>query len=139
MSFRRIAPAIFILALAIPCTAQKVVLSENDYKRAENLLGYNVNPLVLHSPARPVWLPDDRFWYRLTTERGTVFMLVDPGRKTRMPAFHQPKLAAALSSASGTNYEPFALPFAQSTFEDGDRAIPFDIGNRRCQRDPPGP
>ncbi len=138
MSFRRIAPAIFILALAIPCTAQTVALTANDYKRAENLLGYNVNPLVLHSPARPVWLPDDRFWYRVTTERGTEFMLVDPARKTRMPAFDQPKLAAALSSASGTNYEPFALPFAQFTFEDGDRAISFDIGNRRWKCDTPG-
>ena len=138
MSFRRIAPAIFILALAIPCTAQTVALTENDYKRAENLLGYNVNPLVLHSPARPVWLPDDRFWYRVTTERGTEFMLVDPARKTRMPAFDQPKLAAALSSASGTNYEAFALPFAQFTFEDGDRAIAFDLGSRRWKCDTQG-
>ena len=138
MFFRRIAPAIFILALAIPCTAQTLTLTENDYKRAETLLGYNANPLVLHSPARPVWLPDDRFWYRLTTERGTEFVLVDPARRARMPAFDQPKLAAALSSAIGTNYEPFSLPFAQFTFEDGDRAISFDIGNRRWKCDTEG-
>src|SRR5881409_3897627 len=85
MSFRRIAPAIFILALAIPCTAQTVALTENDYKRAENLLGYNVNPLVLHAPARPVWLPDDRFWYRVRTEKGNEVVLVDPVRGTRGP------------------------------------------------------
>src|SRR5437773_2115701 len=138
MFFRQIAPAIFILALAIPCTAQTLTLTENDYKRAETLLGYNANPLVLHSPARPVWLPDDRFWYRLTTERGTEFVLVDPARRARMPAFDQPKLAAALSSAIGTNYEPFSLPFAQFTFEDGDRAISFDIGNRRWKCDTEG-
>ncbi len=138
MFFRRIAPAIFILALAIPCTAQTLTLSENDYKRAETLLGYNANPLVLHSPARPVWLPDDRFWYRLTTERGTEFLLVNPARRAQMPAFDQPKLAAALSSAIGTNYEPFSLPFAQFTFEDGDRAISFDIGNRRWKCDTEG-
>src|SRR5437667_9464348 len=100
MSFRRIAPAIFILALAIPCTAQTVALTENDYKRAENLLRYNVNPLVLHSPAKPVWLPDDRFWYRVATERGTEFILVDPARKTRMPEFDPPNVASALASAS---------------------------------------
>src|SRR5437764_12656408 len=125
MSFRPLAPAILTIALALPCSSQTRTLTASDYARAEKLLGYNVNPLVLHSPARPVWLPDDRFWYRVTTERGTEFMLVDPARKTRMPAFDQPKLAAALSSASGTNYEPFALPFAQLTFEDGDRAISF--------------
>src|SRR5437899_10151330 len=138
MSFRRIAPAIFILALAIPCTAQTVALTENDYKRAENLLGYNVITVVLHSTARPVWLSDDRFWYRVTTESETEFMLVEPARKPRMPAFDHPKLVAVMSSASGTNYEPFALPFAQFTFEDGDRAISFDVGNRRWKCDTPG-
>src|SRR5437870_10726650 len=131
MSFRRIAPAIFILALAIPCTAQTVALTENDYKRAENLLGYNVNPLVSYSPTRPVWLPDDRFWYRVTTERGTEFILADPTQGTRAAAFDQSRLASTLSAAAGTTYEPFRLPFTQFTFEDGNRTIAFNIGNRR--------
>src|SRR5213592_2711204 len=109
MFFRRIAPAIFILALAIPCTAQTLTLTENDYKRAETLLGYNANPLVLHSPARPVWLPDDRFWYRLTTERGTEFVLVDPARRARMPhsTSRSLRLRCLLQLAQTTNRSRF--------------------------------
>src|SRR3989442_3027755 len=116
MLFGRIAPATLILALAIPCLAQTRALTAGDYARAEALMGYNTNPLVLHSPSRPVWLPDDRFWYRVNTERGTEFLLVDPARGTQSAAFDQAKLAAALASASGANYEPFRLPFTQFTF-----------------------
>src|SRR5438128_4711916 len=123
MSFHRIAPAIFSLAMAIaiPGLAQTQPLTADDYARAEKFLGYNTNPLVLHSPSRPVWLPDDRFWYRVNTERGTEFLLVDPARGTQSAAFDQAKLAAALASASGANYEPFRLPFTQFTFDEGGR------------------
>jgi dipeptidyl-peptidase-4 len=85
MSFRPLAPAVLTLALALPCFSQTPTLSVSDYARAEKLLGYNTNPLVLHAPARPVWLPDDRFWYRVTTEKGNEIVLVDPVRGTRGP------------------------------------------------------
>src|SRR6266850_4665551 len=138
MSLQRIAPAILSLAIAIPCLAQMPALTADDYTRAEKFLGYNTNPLVLHSPSRPVWLPDDRFWYRVTNERGTEFILVDPARGTRAAAFDQTRLAGALSAASGTTYEPFRLPFTQFTFEDGNRGIAFNIGNRRWTCDVEG-
>src|SRR5712671_6704501 len=101
MSLQRIAPAILSLAIAIPSLAQTQAVTADDYARAEKFLGYNTNPLVLHSPTRPVWLPDDRFWYRVTTESGTEFTLADPTRGTRAAAFDQTRLAAALSAASG--------------------------------------
>src|SRR5436853_6233451 len=85
MPFRPIALAILLLALAMPSMAQTRALTPDDYRRAETLLGYNTNPQVLHAPARPVWLPDDRFWYRVTTEKGNEIVLVDPARGTRGP------------------------------------------------------
>ena len=142
MSFRRIAPAVLSLALTIPSRAQNPAqpraLTTDDYARAEEFMPYNTNPLVLHSATRPVWLPDDRFWYRVTTERGTEFVLVDPARGTRAAAFDQTRIAAALFAASGTNYEPFRLPFTQFTFEGGGRSIAFNIGNRRWTCDVQG-
>jgi len=131
MSSQRIAFAILTLTFAIPCQAQTRSLTADDYARAEKFLGYNTNPLVLHVPSRPVWLADDRFWYRTTTERGTEFILVDAARGMRAPAFDHTRLAAALSSASGTNYQPFRLPFTQFSFEDSNRTIAFNTGNRR--------
>ena len=85
MSFRPLAPVVLTLALALPCWSQSRTLTASDYARAEKLLGYSTNRLVLHAPARPVWLPDDRFWYRVTTEKGNEIVLVDPVRGTRGP------------------------------------------------------
>ena len=56
--------------------------------RAEKFMGYNTTPLVLHSGVHATWLPDDRFWYRTTTENGSEAMLVDPA--TRAVAVRSP-------------------------------------------------
>src|SRR2546426_10518052 len=92
------------LVAVMPCFAQTRTLTADDYARAEKFMGYNTNPLVLHSGVWPTWLPDDRFWYRVTTENGTEFVLVDAGKGTRGAAFDEAKVAAGLSSAAGTQY-----------------------------------
>src|SRR6266540_1311866 len=58
-------------------------LTAADYARAERFMTYNTAPLVLRSGVRPTWLPDDRFWYRVTTEAGTQAVLVDAATRTR--------------------------------------------------------
>src|SRR5437867_12394862 len=58
-------------------------LTTADYARAERFMTYNTTPLVLHSGVRPAWLPDDRFWYRTTTENGDEAVLVDAPRASR--------------------------------------------------------
>src|SRR3954471_13035177 len=100
-----------IVVVTFPVLGQQRAYTDADYQRAEKFMGYNTNPLVLHSGVRPVWLPDDRFWYRVSTEPGYEFILVDPVRGTRAQAFDQARIAAALSSAAGSRYETFRLPF----------------------------
>ena len=56
-----------------------------DYARAERFMNYNVTPLVYRSGVRGTWLPDDRVWYRVTTESGSVATLVDPVTGTKTP------------------------------------------------------
>src|SRR5205823_694610 len=92
-----------LLALASASAQQKFTAA--DYQRAEKMMGYNTTTLVLRSLVdssrgglRVNWLPDDRFWYRVTTSGGAEFILVDPARGTRGPAFDHSRLAAALSS-----------------------------------------
>jgi dipeptidyl-peptidase-4 len=136
--YRSPAFAILALIVAIPAFPQTPALTANDYARAEKFMGYNVNPLVLRSGVRPVWLSNDRFWYRVATENGNEFYLVDAARGTRGPLFDQVKLAATLSTASGSRYEPYRLPFATLTFEDTDQKITFSIGNRRWACDVQG-
>jgi dipeptidyl aminopeptidase/acylaminoacyl peptidase len=129
---------VITLLLSTASFAQTRALTADDYARAEKFMGYNTNPLVLHSGVRATWLPDDRFWYRVATEKGNEFILVDPARGARTAAFDQAKVAGALSSAAGTTYEPYRLPFTTFTFEDNGRNIAFNAGTRRWRCDVQG-
>jgi dipeptidyl-peptidase-4 len=74
-------------------------LTAADYARAEKFMTYNTTPLVLRSGVRPMWLPGDpseRFWYRVTTEKGIEAVLVDPGKGTRSVCELPPCKAAAV-------------------------------------------
>ena len=84
---RRLIPALtFAVALAtLPTLAQQPALSADDYARAEKFMGYNTTPLVLRAGVRPTWLEDGRFWYRITTEKGSEAFLVDPANATKVP------------------------------------------------------
>jgi dipeptidyl aminopeptidase/acylaminoacyl peptidase len=46
-------------------------------------MGYNTGPLMLRAVSRVTWLSDDRLRYRITTEKGNEFVLIDPVRGTR--------------------------------------------------------
>src|SRR5436309_13439219 len=80
---RKLSIVLACLVTVMPCFAQTRALTADDYSRAEKFMGYNTNPLVLHSGVRPTWLPDDRFWYRTTTQNGTAFFVVDPATGAR--------------------------------------------------------
>ena len=74
------------VALAQPAPDAPLALTAADYARAEKFMTYNTTPLVLRSGGRASWLPgdpSDRFWYRVTTEKGVEVVLVDPGKGTR--------------------------------------------------------
>src|SRR5438477_3340041 len=98
MSLRSLAAAALTIALATtPGFAQSRRLSTEDYARAEKFMGYNTNPLMLHAPGRPNWMPDDRFWYRVTTEKGTEYIVVDPVRGTKVSHSDQSRIPGASS------------------------------------------
>src|SRR5258706_4151853 len=109
---RYLVPAL-ALAATLPLAAQQPsaapqAFTAADYARAEKFMGYNTTPLVLHSGVRPNWLPgtEDRFWYRVptTVDNGAEFLLVDPAKGTRQPAFDHVKVAAALSTSAEQKY-----------------------------------
>ena len=135
----RVAPVFLtILILIIPGFAQTRPLTADDYARAEKFMGYNTNPLVLHAGVRPAWLPDGRLWYRVATANGNEFILVDPAKGSRNPAFDHAGVASALSSAANAKYEAYRLPFTQFDFTEEGRSIAFNIGNRRWTCDAQG-
>jgi dipeptidyl-peptidase 4 len=79
--------AFLLLFMSAPLVAQSRALTADDYARAERQLSATTAPLVTGMPGRPTWLPDGRFWYRVTTASGNDFIVVDPATRTRTSGF----------------------------------------------------
>ncbi len=85
--------------------------------------------MVSGHQVEPHWLPDERFWYRVRVDVGNEFILVDPDRRRQRPAFDHARLAAALSVAADTAYEPYKLPFQEFELVDTGGAIRFTVND----------
>lgn len=105
-------------------------------------MGYNTEPLVLHSGVRPNWIAGgDRFWYRVTvstptgtgSEAGAEFVLIDPVNRIKKPAFDHAKVAAALATAVGgdVKFDSSHLPFQTIDFAADNQAINVTANSKR--------
>jgi len=97
-------PALIVaigFAAALPMGAQQRAVTADDYGRAEKFLSAHTTPLVLRSGVRPTWLGDGRFWYRVTTEKGSEAFLVDPARGTKVDCDLPPCRATAGRGGGG--------------------------------------
>jgi dipeptidyl-peptidase-4 len=132
----RLSLAFLVTVLAAPAQRPGQVFTTADYAHAEQFMTYNTSPLVFRSGVRPTWLSGDRFWYRVTTPQGSEFILIDPTRATREPAFDHAAVAASLSVLTGTKYDGAKLPFQQIDFSDDLNSVIVTIGQRRytCDR-----
>jgi dipeptidyl-peptidase-4 len=132
-----VAGAVLGCCFAASGTAQGRQFTTEDYARAEKFMGYNVNLLVYHGVARPTWMEDGRFWYRDNGPSGVTFVLVDPAKGTKTPAFDQPKLAAALTAATSGRMkaDPNHLVISEITFSDGDKTVVVGNGSRKFRCD----
>jgi dipeptidyl-peptidase-4 len=116
--------------------AQGKQLTARDYMQAEKFMAYNVNPLVYHGVARPTWMDDGRFWYRDSGPDGVTFMLVDPAKGTKTPAFDQAKLAASLRAADGKmRVDAHHLVISEIAFADSDKTVIVGNGSRKFRCD----
>ncbi len=107
-------------------------LTAADYAQAEKFMSANAAILVLRSGVRPNWLSGDRFWYRNAVENdGTEFILVDPARGNRAPAFDHAAVAAALSKAAGKSWDAAHLPFQAFEFSADGKSIIFQADGKR--------
>jgi len=129
-------PVVLVGALLGAWWAPSLSAQVVDYRRAEQMLDWNASRMVSGDSVAPQWLPDgNRFWYRNKLAEGAEFVLVDPVANVRRLVFDNARLAAAMSLARDTSYDPVKLPFSTFTFVDGERAIEFKASKRlfRCQ------
>lgn len=124
---KRILPLVLL-----PCAALAQG-TRTDYARAEQLLGWNAQELVLHDAPRARWLAGagDRFWYRNRGEKGYEFLFADAATGSKRAVFDHVRLAAVLSEAADTTYESYKLPFREFTLEDGERVIRFSVARNK--------
>lgn len=118
------------LAVAGPVAAQPQ-MSAAIYAKAEQRFASNANAMVLRDRIAPQWIAgSDRFWYRVTTEKGAEFIYVDPAKKIRRPAFDHGRLAVALARAADTAVVADSLPFQTLTWREEGKTTRVDVALR---------
>jgi len=127
--------AAFNICLAAHAQQSKQYTTQ-DYAAAERFMSYNVNPLAYQGVVRAQWLDDGRFWYRDANWSGISYVVVDPAKGTRLPAFDQVKVAAALHEASNGKIkdDPKHLSISDLLLTDNDSVLTVTIagGSWRC-------
>ncbi|MBC7895873.1 MAG: DPP IV N-terminal domain-containing protein [Cytophagaceae bacterium] len=96
------------------------------------MLGRNARKLVYGAEVAPTFMDGGRFWYRNRMQGGFEFIVVDPVRLTRQPAFDHARLAAALSMAADTAYAPTTLPFERIRLNDTGTQVRFVLPSTRA-------
>ncbi len=131
----------FLIA-AVFCTIALHVFSQQtdsvttkDYANAERFLRFTTQQYIDNSYVKPNWINGDKFWYRNLNAQGSEFILVDPAKGTRKAAFDQQKLASALSSATGSTYKPFMLPFITFSCSPDEKSIYINIKGKQWKVD----
>jgi dipeptidyl aminopeptidase/acylaminoacyl peptidase len=120
--------AVALAALCVAAQAQQArQYTDADYAAAEKFMSYNVNPLAFKGQVNAQWMDDGRFWYRAVDETGITYMVVDPGKGTRAPAFDQAKVAALLKAASNgaVSMDAQHLAISEISLADGDHTLSF--------------
>lgn len=135
-SLPRVVLTAFFLLPLVPAQTPRPTVTAADYAHAVQYLGFNTAPLVFRTSVRPQWLPDGRFWYNVTTPQGTDFVLIDPARATREPAFDRARLATALSAVAHHTFDARDLPLSNLSFSSDGRTVSFTAESRRwiCDR-----
>ncbi len=124
---------LIVLLLAAPLAAaaqSRPSLTAQDYAHAEQFLSANATPLVSGLPGPPTWLPDGRFWYRVSTAGGAEFIVVDPARRTRAPAFDHSRVAQGLRAATGQSIEGGDLPIRTFEFSRDGRELMLTVASQ---------
>lgn len=119
--------ATLVGAVALPAVAQQAV----DYTPSDRLLGWNLSSLIRGQASEPTFLGStDHFWYTVRTPQGVEYILVDPAANTRRPLFNLAGLAASLSVAADTTFDPATLTLTGVEVLDGGSRLRARTGER---------
>ncbi len=111
-----------LLIISASINAQVTVA---DYHRADSLAD-KFRDKTWYGNVRPTWAGETNvFTYENQTPSGTVYMIVDPVKKTKKEAFNTEKLAREMSEISDTLIEAGNLPVSRVTFNEDLKSFTF--------------
>ena len=114
------------------------VVTEEDYKRAESLLGQHTNSLVYNTASNMNWEVDGRITYRHTVSGGAEFMVADPSNGSLERAFNHENLAETLTDMTGNTVDALNLPFRDFSYSDDGSKIHFSTNGTQFSCDVDG-
>ena len=120
------------LATAISVKSQGKL---EDYQRAELFNGLLQNK-IYHTPNNVTWLAQKKqYFYIITTEKGTEYIVLDPISLTKNQAFDQQKLAIALSTVTNEKQEAFKLKITGVNMSSDANSVQFNYNNKQWSYD----
>ncbi|HUE89049.1 MAG TPA: prolyl oligopeptidase family serine peptidase [Vicinamibacterales bacterium] len=133
MTTPRAARCLLALAVTFVATGAAAQPSRVDYERAL-ALRERYERLVIGAPGPATWIDDThRFWYRRSVKDGTEFVVMDAVTREKRAAFDHALLAAELAREISPAASAFRLPFTTFRFVDDERAIEFQVDQRRVR------
>ncbi len=106
--------------------------SLDDYKRASTIGQKYAGLTVGVVDGGATWVGNsNRFWYRVSVAGGHRFVVGDANAWSTRPAFDHYRMAAAVSSASGTAVTAITLPFTTVTMGADLQQLEADAGGAR--------
>jgi hypothetical protein len=122
--------AMGLMLLAASAAAQP---ARADYERALTLRERH-EALVTGAPDPATWIDGtQRFWYRRSLNDGFEFVVMDAATRAKRAAFDHALLAAELAQEISPTARAHRLPFTTFRFVDRERAIEFQVDQRRVR------
>ena len=120
MGLRRLCCALVALAASAPAQEPPRQLTAADYDRAARFLPWDKARLILDDDIGATWIGETGLlWYKMTDEGGWRYVIADPARNARRPAFDHVRIAAALAAASGQPVDAAHIPVSNLQWPSG--------------------
>lgn len=126
----------FVLASlfsVLPFTTQaQRTYTAQDYSRAQQRLAATTDTLVQGTVDTIQFLPDGQVFYAETQQKGSLYFIADPAKKTTAPAFDKTRLTKAISGILGWQVPPEQIFVSEYTPEAEGFAIKTNAGAFVC-------
>ncbi|MGH7462125.1 MAG: hypothetical protein ACREMA_14030, partial [Longimicrobiales bacterium] len=133
---RVIVASALVVGTITSAAAQQTPVTRANWAQADRYTNEALQPMVYTTSLNTRFIgKSDSLWYQWRDSKGTRFMLVVPGSRTKVPLFDHARLAAALT-AGGRPYDAHNLPFGNLAFLEKDhRKFKFLIDSTRFEWD----